>query len=270
MVLKGARWFPDVWGALTFTRNTIKPQSYGFFRVPRFPFDPIVPPPFPVMDYRAKLAIWGKASQVQMGLVEEHRLHWPRGELRYDCNKSNSWTGCPPVWLQPGWYSVSFFEIMLKITQWTSRNWSNDDLWEDCCCFFFLVELHLKLELRESVILSVMIVAIIRPWPDSRHSKLPSSPRCCLCSSLIWLRVPTSLEKYPQLRRIYYWSPLPTGVIYLHPHTHSVSILPTRCVAQIYWEYYDRTDRLPEKSFSQRDYSGGADLSFSGERNTSI
>lgn len=66
-----------------------------------------------------------------MGLVEEHRLHWPRGELRYDCNKSNSWTGRPPVWLQPAWYSVSLSEIMLKITQWSGRSGSNDDLWLD-------------------------------------------------------------------------------------------------------------------------------------------
>lgn len=76
--------------------------------------------------------------------------------------------------------------------------------------------------LQTSVILSIMIVAIILPWPDSHLSKLPSSPRCCLCSSLIWLRVPTSLEKYPQLRRIYYWSPLPAGwYTFIHTHIQS-------------------------------------------------
>lgn len=73
-VLKGVRWFPDVWGALTFTRNTIKAGSYGFFRLPFLPFDPAVPPS-PATDYGAKLAIWGEYSQVQMGPVEERSLH---------------------------------------------------------------------------------------------------------------------------------------------------------------------------------------------------
>ena len=50
---------------------------------------------------------------------------------------------------------------------------------------------------RTTVAPSVFIVAIIWLWPDSRQSELPSRPRCCLCSSLIWLRVPASLEKYP-------------------------------------------------------------------------
>lgn len=51
-----------------------------------------------------------------MSLVEEHSLHWPQGGLQKDRNKSNSWTGCPPVWLQRASYS-SFFVKMLKITQ---------------------------------------------------------------------------------------------------------------------------------------------------------
>lgn len=79
-VLKGGRWFPDVWGALTFTRNTIKAGSYGFFRVPFLPFDPAVPSS-PATDYGAKLAIWGEDSRVQMGPVEEHSLH----RHPYDC-----------------------------------------------------------------------------------------------------------------------------------------------------------------------------------------
>jgi hypothetical protein len=87
LVLRGGRWVPDVWGALTFTPNIINPQSYGCYVFHSFALNPIVPPS--VIDYRAILAPFEKALpmtlpyiQIQMErnrniIVGESQFHFP-------------------------------------------------------------------------------------------------------------------------------------------------------------------------------------------------
>lgn len=160
-------------------------------------------------------------------------------------------------------------KILLKITKWTGCNWSNDD-W---CGDISVLELHPKLELLKlsgfgkTVILSVFIVARIWLWPDSRHLKLLSSPRCCLCFPLI----PPPWRNAPRLWRVHYWSPPSTGWYTLtHTHTPSEPIILTRCAVLIYGGNYDRTERLWEKTFSLRGDSWRADPLFNQEWNISI
>lgn len=114
-VLKGVRWFPDVWGALTFARNTIKAGSYGFFRLPFLPFDPAVPPS-PATDYGAKLAIWVEDSRVQMGPIGGRQS--PPPDVRLHHNVNLLWDGCLfPVWfVQLASFSLSVCSTKMEIS----------------------------------------------------------------------------------------------------------------------------------------------------------
>lgn len=159
-------------------------------------------------------------------------------------------------------------KILLKITKWTGCNWSNDD-W---CGDISVLELHPKLELLKlsgfgkTVILSVFIVARIWLWPDSRHLKLLSSPRCCLCFPLI----PPPWRNAPRLWRVHYWSPPSTGWYTLtHTHTHLQSRLSWQGVQCWYMEEIMTEQKDSERKLSPLEATLGELTPYSTRSGTS-
>lgn len=115
-----------------------------------------------------------------MALVQERRLHWPRRELQ----QINSWTGCPPVWLRPGWYAVV---ILWNNVADNKGDLAAADLTMTYGGVVSVLELHLKLEISLTLDkclppTTVMIGAKFPPWPDSHHSNNFHQVQEALCA----------------------------------------------------------------------------------------